>query len=136
MSGGELVVNSVENLGASGPLGIGGTITFGGGTLGFSPANTYDYSPRFDPPANQAYSFDTAGQNVMFTNALTSSGGTLTKLGSGTLTLAGINTYNGLTAVGAGKLVIQGTNGSGNITVSNSAILGVYKAANKPRPER
>ena len=34
LSGGELIVNCVENFGASGPLGVGGTITFSGGTLG------------------------------------------------------------------------------------------------------
>ena len=83
LSGGELSVNSAENLGASGPLGVGGFISFTGGTLGFSSVNTYDYSPRFTNSAGQAFSFDTAGQNVTFTNSIVSSGGTLTKLGSG-----------------------------------------------------
>ena len=106
-------------------------ISFVGGTLGFSSVNTYDYSPRFDTSAGQAYSFDTAGQNVTFTNALTSSGGTLTKLGSGTLTLTGANTYSGLTTVSAGKLVIQGSQGTGGITVANSATLGVTEPARK-----
>src|SRR5205085_9854189 len=101
------------------------TIFFNGGTLQFSAANTYDYSPQFSTAPNQAYKFDTAAQNVTFTNALTSSGGTLTKLGSGVLTLTGANTYDGLTIVGGGKLLIQGSAGAGSIVVSNSTVLGV-----------
>jgi fibronectin-binding autotransporter adhesin len=125
LSGGEVFADSVETLGTSGPLGVGGTIVFSGGTLGYSVDNAYDYSPRFSTAAGQAYSIDTAGQNVTLMNALTSSGGTLAKLGSGTLTLGGANIYGGITAIGAGKLVIQGTAGSGTIIVSNSTALGV-----------
>lgn len=125
LNSGELIVGSAENLGSSGPLGVGGTISFNGGTLGFNAANTYDYSPRFNTAAGQAYRFDTHGLSAQLTNILGSSGGTLTKLGSGTLTLTGANTYGGTTTVGAGKLVIQGAAGSGAITVSNSAALGV-----------
>lgn len=134
LSGGELIANHAENLGGNGPLGVGGTITFSGGTLGFSGVNQYDYSPRFDTTAGQLYGFDTAGQNVTLTNNLTSTGGTLTKLGSGTLTLTGANTYGGLTTVSAGKLVIQGTQGSGNISVANSAALGVNQGGQQITP--
>jgi autotransporter-associated beta strand protein len=124
-NGGILNVGGAENVGVSGPLGTNGPISFKGGTLQFSVANTFDYSPRFDTSAGQAYSIDTLNQNVTLTNALTSSGGTFTKLGSGILTLAGANTYSGLTTISAGKLEIQGSQGSGNITVGNSTTLGV-----------
>ncbi|HAO80290.1 MAG TPA: hypothetical protein DCQ92_15235 [Verrucomicrobia subdivision 3 bacterium] len=134
LSGGELIVASTENFGTSGPLGVGGTISFTGGTLGFNAANTYDYSPRFSTAASQAYKFDTHGQSVLLTNSLTSSGGTLTKLGSGTLTLSGANTYGGTTAVGGGKLVLQGTAGSGAIIVSNSTTLGVSQGGTQITP--
>lgn len=123
ISGGVLVANRAENFGANGPLGNGGLISFTGGTLAYSSANSFDYSSRFTNAAGQAIRIDTAGQNVVFTNALVSSGGTLTKVGSGTLTLTGANTYSGNTIVGAGKLVIQGTQGTGAIIVSNSAAL-------------
>lgn len=123
LGGGELIVNGAENTGVSGPLGLG-TINFNGGTLGFSVNNAFDYSPRFSTADGQAIQIDTAGQNVTFASALTSSGGTLTKLGSGTLTLSGANTYSGATTVSAGKLLIQGSMGSGNISVANSAALG------------
>jgi autotransporter-associated beta strand protein len=47
----------------------------------------------------------------------------LTKVGSGTLTLAGDNTYLGTTTVSAGSLVLEGTNLS-SITVAAGANLG------------
>lgn len=135
LSGGELIVGIAETPGSSGPLGIGGTISFVGGTLGFTVNNVFDYSPRFSMAASQAYSFDTAGQTVTFTNTLSSSGGTLTKLGSGALTLAGANTYDGLTTVSVGKLVFEGPKtGSGNITVSDSAVLGVTDTGTQITP--
>ncbi|MGC3959972.1 MAG: autotransporter-associated beta strand repeat-containing protein [Verrucomicrobiota bacterium] len=125
LSGGALVLNRAETEGLNGPLGVGGTISFTGGSLQYSVNNTFDYSPRFSAAATQAYRIDTGGQSVTLTNALTSSGGTFTKIGSGVLTLTGANTYSGLTTVSAGKLVLQGSAGSGNITVANSAALGL-----------
>ncbi len=133
-NGGVLVAGGNQNVGGTGPLGTNGTIIFGGGTLQFSVANTFDYSPRFSMANNQAYSFNSGGQNIIFTNALTSSGGTLTKLGSGTLTLTGANTYSGMTAVGAGKLILQSTAGTGAIIVSNSTALGVNQGGTQIAP--
>ena len=134
LSGGTLIAGSAENVGVSGPLGVGGTITFNGGTLGFSVNNVLDAS-RFSTAAGQAYRFDTGGQEVTFTNGLSSSGGTLTKLGAGTLTLAGANTYDGTTTISAGKLVIQGTKtGTGNIAVGDSAALTVFTTGTQVTP--
>ena len=131
---GVLVAGGTQNA-TTGPLGTNTvTISFNGGTLQFSAANAFDYSSRFSTAANQAYKFDTAAQNVTFANALTSSGGTLTKLGSGVLALAGANTYGGLTAVGGGKLLIQGSAGSGAIIVSNSTALGVNQGGTQIAP--
>jgi len=131
LSGGEVIVSSAETAGTQGPLGVGGLITFAGGTLGYSAVNTFDYSPRFDTSAGQQYSIDTAGENVTLTNNLTSTGATFTKVGSGTLTITGVNTYNGLTTVSAGKLQIQGTTGGGNITVANGTALGVFEGGSQ-----
>jgi len=135
LNGGELIVAGTENPGTSGPLGVGSLISFSGGTLGFSANNTFDYSPRFSMAAGQAYSFDTAGQNVTFVTDLNSSGATLTKLGPSTLTLAGTSSYSGTTTVSAGKLVFQGTKpGSGDITVADGASLGVVENGSQIAP--
>jgi autotransporter-associated beta strand protein len=95
-----------------------GTISFGGGTLQYSASNTTDYSGRFSTAANQAYNIDTNSQNVTFATALTSSGGSLTKSGAGTLILTAANTYTGGTTVSAGTLQLSGSGTLGS--TSNS----------------
>src|SRR5204862_531145 len=67
-----------------------------------------DYSGRFSSANSQAYRLDTNGQSVTLASPLISSGGTLTKLGAGTLTLTGANTYTGGTTIAAGTLQIGG----------------------------
>ena len=132
---GVLILGSAHNPGVSGPIGIGGSILFNGGTLQFSAANTFDYSSRFSGNPNQAYKFDTGGQNVTLTNVLASSGATLTKSGSGTLTLSGTNTYSGSATVTGGKLVFQGgKTGAGDITVANSTALGITDTGTQVTP--
>ncbi len=106
INAGVLNLGVAENAGTSGPLGASGTIVLGGGTLQYSPVNNYDYSGRFSAAANQAYNVDTNGQTVTWAAALSSSGGSLDKIGAGTLILSGANTYSGATTISAGTLVI------------------------------
>ena len=137
LQGGSLVVNGAENPGISGPLGLGGVISFTGGTLVYTVNNVFDYSPRFVTTGGQAFSIDTAGQNVIYADAagLSGAGSTLTKLGGGTLTLAGPSAYTGLTTVSAGRLVFQGSKtGSASITVADSAALGVTDTGTQVTP--
>lgn len=135
LGGGSLILNSAENVGVSGPLGIGGLVTFAGGTLQFSVNNTYDYSSRFDTAAGQKYKLDSGGQIVTLATDMASSGATLGKTGSGTIILSGTSSYSGLTTVSAGKLVFQGVkSGSGSITVANSAALGINVTGTQVTP--
>jgi autotransporter-associated beta strand protein len=127
-TGGTSLNGGALALGSAGAIGATGTISFGGGALQFSAANTTDYSPRFSTANNQAYRLDTNGQAVTLASALTSSGGSLTKLGAGTLTLTGANTYTGPTLVNGGTLRLSGTGSfaaSRTVTVSSGATLDV-----------
>jgi len=106
-------------LGTSSALAGGGNLTFGGGTLQFSAANTVDYSTRIKN-SGSAISIDTNSQTVAFANAIDSTNtGGLTKLGSGTLTLSGSNTYTGGTQINAGLLAMGSALALGG---SNSAV--------------
>ena len=136
LSGGTLIAGSAEIPGLSGPFGQGGTISFNGSTLAYSANNAFDYSSRFSTAAGQAIRIDTAGQTVTFATDLTSSGGTLTKLGNGELVLAGTSTYSGLTTVSdTGTLTLQGPKtGSGNITVGDGATLNVVNSGTQVTP--
>lgn len=135
LAGGTLVLGSAETEGVSGPLGVGGTISFSSGTLKYSSANTYDYSPRFSTASGQQYKIDTGGQVVTLTSPLSSVGGTLTKKGSGSLILAGSCSYGGLTTVEEGKLVFGGPKtGTGSITVLDGAGLGITATGTQVTP--
>jgi autotransporter-associated beta strand protein len=112
-TGGTTLTAGVLNLGApengtSGPLGESGSIVFNGGTLQYSPVNQHDYSGRFSTAANQAYSVDTNGQNVTWASALVSSGGSLSKIGNGMLTLTSANTDLAAANVSGGGIVLSG----------------------------
>ncbi|MGB8852837.1 MAG: autotransporter-associated beta strand repeat-containing protein, partial [Pirellulales bacterium] len=114
ISAGVLNLGVAETAGVSGPLGNSaavnpGNIVLTGGTLQYSSANQFDYSGRFSTAANQAYNVDTNSQNVTWGGGLSSSGGSLSKSGTGTLALSGANTYSGTTSINAGTLQFSGT---------------------------
>ena len=78
---------------------------------------------------NNAYLTITQTLNSTFAGNITGlAGDTLTKMGSGTLTLSGTNTYGAGTIVAGGTLVISGTNampGTGLISVTTNGVLGL-----------
>ena len=124
INGGTLAIGNAAALGSS------GTISFGGGTLQYSGITT-DLSSRFSTAASQAYNINTNGQDVTLATALSSTGSSLTKSGTGTLTLSvastgGLSTtVTGPITVNAGALWITDgyshKNSTGAITVASGA---------------
>ena len=133
-TGGTTISGGTLALGSADAIGTSGTISFGGGTLQASASNTTDYSARFSNAASQQYKIDTNGQNLTLATALTSSGGSFTKLGSGTLTLTGANTYSGGTTISGGTLTAGHVNafGTGALTIGADTFLDLanYNIAN------
>jgi len=123
-SGGTTLNGGALTLGHADAIGASGTISFGGGTLRYSGSNTTDYSARFSNAASQQYKIDTYGETVTLASNLTSSGGSFTKLGSGTVTLTGANTYSGATTVSAGTLLVNGSLTNSAVTVGSGATVG------------
>ena len=76
-------------------------------------------SAKLDVAANQSYSIGSVFEN----NGVTA--GALEKIGSGTLTLDGSNTYTGSTTVSVGTLDVTGSLASSVIGVSDGATLKV-----------
>lgn len=116
--------------------GTGATATFNlnGGTLK-PTANSATYIGNLTNAfiKNGGATFDTNTFNITITQALltdpVSTGGGLTKTGSGTLTLTGANTYTGATLVSGGTLQLNGSAAAGTlptsgITVGNGGTLG------------
>jgi fibronectin-binding autotransporter adhesin len=118
-TGGSQINGGVLALGSPDALGPAGPISFGGGTLRFSAANTTDYSDRFSTAAGQAYALDTNGQNIAVGTPLTSEGGTLTKFGGGTVSLTAANTFSGTTTIAAGTLRIGAGGTTGGIAAAS-----------------
>jgi fibronectin-binding autotransporter adhesin len=127
------ITEGTLSLGSSTAIGTSGSITFLGGALRFTSANRGDYSARYSTANSQAIKLDTNGQSVTHATALQGSGSTLTKLGSGTLTLSATNTYTGGTAVSAGTLKVTGRLGSGSYAggISNAGALVFEQSSNQ-----
>jgi autotransporter-associated beta strand protein len=129
---GVLTAGSAQNGTTSGPLGANGAINFTGGTLQYSSDTgiaATDYSPRFGVGGGMQYRVDTNGRSVTFGTALVSGGGSLTKSGSGTLTLSAAgNAYSGPTTINGGTLAL-GTNAllafTPSITIASGATFDV-----------
>jgi fibronectin-binding autotransporter adhesin len=119
-TGATTVAGGVLDLGSENALPAAGNITFTGGTLRYSAANTTDFASRI-VSSTAAIGIDTAGQNVTFAgNLIAGNSGGLTKTGNGTLTLSGSNTFTGAITVLGGTL---GLNADKAVPTSATAIV-------------
>jgi autotransporter-associated beta strand protein/T5SS/PEP-CTERM-associated repeat protein len=104
------------------------TLNFNGGTLQAGGDNV-NFVANLTLAFVQAGGavIDSQGFNITIPQSLNDfGGGGLTKLGSGSLTLAGANNYAGATVVSAGTLATTtDSTGGGAYTVANGATLGV-----------
>ena len=117
LNGGELIVKSLTKGNGT------AAFNFGGGTLQASGAFSSTLPMTLTGIAGNA-NVDTAGYAVTLSGQLSGAGG-LNKLGTGTLTLGGANTYTGPTTLSAGQLNINNAQalGTGTFTIAaNSTI--------------
>ncbi|MFM8495387.1 MAG: beta strand repeat-containing protein [Planctomycetia bacterium] len=106
-----------------------GTMNFNGGTLRALASSTNFIAVTAARVGPGGVVLDTGAHAVSITRPLVTSGsgsGGLTKLGAGSLTLTGSNTYTGPTLVSAGTLAIFGNQSAatGAVTVASGAALG------------
>ena len=130
---GDTVINGqtlVARFGTAIPNGPStGNVIMGGGTLELRASETINGLSGSGTVTSGAASTLTLGDNdatSAFSGAIVNGSGTsLTKIGSGTQTLSGTNTYAGTTTVNAGTLLVNGTNsGGGAYSVASGATLG------------
>lgn len=126
INGGTLVANALANGGTASNLGASSNaasnLVLGGGTLQTSSAATID---RNFTLTDGTISTINNSAGLTMTGSAASSTGSLIKLGTGTLTLAGTNLYTGTTSVNAGNLTLGFSNAlapTNNILSSSSAL--------------
>lgn len=112
----QALVNTAGNRGAS-------SILMDGGTLRWNAGNTQDVSlgGRLQLVSGKSAKLDVGANDVTLSAAFGgSAGGSLTKLGNGTLTLSVANSFTGGTTLSAGKLVAGNVSafGTGDILLS------------------
>lgn len=110
-SGGTSITNGTVRFVAGG-LGSG-AVSINGGTLAYKGVNTDDLSAHTVTIGASGATIDIGANNVSYANGIGNGGsGAFTKSGSGTLSIAGNNTYTGATVINQGGLVLSGSNAS------------------------
>ncbi|MCK9195930.1 MAG: autotransporter domain-containing protein [Syntrophales bacterium] len=119
LSGGVVNITQDASLGA-----LSGGMFFDGGTLQLSADVTSARNVILNAGGG---TFDTNGYGSTLSGNISGSG-SFTKVGAGTVTLRGANTYGGGTTVNGGLFLVNNTSGSGtgtgSVTVGNNGSLG------------
>ncbi|CAM2190731.1 Autotransporter outer membrane beta-barrel domain-containing protein [Burkholderia cepacia] len=131
-SGGTTITQGTLSVATDNALGASsGGLTFNGGTLQLGNAFNLASGRAVSITSNNG-TIDTQGFNSTLTQGITGAG-SLTKLGSGALTLNGASSHAGGTNVDAGTVIVgDGTSasaalgGGGPVTVASGATLGGY----------
>ncbi|RYZ08280.1 MAG: hypothetical protein EOO24_10570, partial [Comamonadaceae bacterium] len=113
-AGGRVYVNGLTGAGAIGTLSGAGDVVLGGSALSIGGLNT--------TTTISGVISDTATA-IPYAAAVTATGGRITKVGTGRLTLTGANTYTGLTTINGGTLAINGSV-AGSVLANNGGTLG------------
>ncbi|MGK6353839.1 autotransporter-associated beta strand repeat-containing protein [Sphingomonas sp. DT-207] len=130
-SGGTLVDSGTVQISSDANLGdVAGTLSLQGGTLQAGASFTSARNILLGSPDSN--SIDSQGFDVTLTGTIgdgpnNSAGNFVNKLGSGTLTLTGTNTYNNRTVIAGGTLALAGagTIGSGNLVVASGTVFDI-----------
>ena len=111
LSAGTLQINSANSLGD-----VGGALNFTGGTLQILADVTTTRTYNTDPSGTDV-KIDTNGHVLTQNGTIAASSGSnsgLTKSGSGTLVLGGVNTYSGPTTINGGTVSVSANNNLGD----------------------
>ena len=133
-----LIVNSGGVVDFSGTAGPGGNNQITAGSIE-GAGNYYLGSNQLAVGSNNLNTTVTgiisdcgATGNQCFNNFSSTSGGSIVKLGTGTLTLSGTNAYTGATTVNAGLLDVEGSTATSSLTTvnANAALAGTGTVGN------
>ncbi|MBI5771329.1 MAG: autotransporter-associated beta strand repeat-containing protein [Verrucomicrobia bacterium] len=107
ISGGTLRIGADANLGTAPGTATAGHLALDGGTLNPTATTTLDANRGIALGAGGGTLDTTAGTTLTY-NGIAAGTGSLTKAGTGTVVLGGVNTYTGATTVNAGTLRLGG----------------------------
>ena len=125
INAGVLSISQDANLGTAPASGGGGPLTFNGGTLQATASFTLNAN-RGVTLNGGGGTFDVTAANFLTYDGVITGTGDLTKIGTGTLALGGVNTYTGSTTVNAGFLQASSADAfseASAFTVNTGAIL-------------
>lgn len=125
VTGGTLNISSDASLGDS-----AGVVDLAGGTLQAGATFSSARDLRVGSPASNnidTNGFDLTLSGVVADGANNNSGNFLNKLGAGTLTLSGANTYSNRTLINSGTLALSGagTIGAGNVIIDAGTVFDI-----------